>query len=74
VTGSGLPAEIFGEAMKRVHAGLPARALPVLEPERPRRVADETPRRQRRVPQAQAKPQNELERALIGVLNDIFGN
>ena len=32
VTGSGLPAEIWQETMKRVHEGLPARPLPMREP------------------------------------------
>lgn len=32
VTGSGLPAEIWQETMKRVHAGLPAKPLPMLRP------------------------------------------
>ena len=32
VTGGGLPAEIWGEVMTRVHAGLSPRPLPMLEP------------------------------------------
>lgn len=33
VTGSGLPAEIWHEAMKRAHEGLPARVLPMRAPD-----------------------------------------
>jgi membrane peptidoglycan carboxypeptidase len=74
VTGSGLPAEIFAETMRRVHEGIPVRALPALEPER-RQVAREQPRRQQPTQQTRTRrePSNNLERALIGVLNDIFG-
>jgi 1A family penicillin-binding protein len=32
VTGSGLPAEIWFETMSRIHAGTPARALPMIRP------------------------------------------
>lgn len=32
VTGGGLPAEIWQEAMQRVHKGLPIRALPMIDP------------------------------------------
>ena len=77
VTGSGLPAEIFAETMRRIHQGLPPRSLPALAPEPPRQVArEQSPRQQPRQPRQQTnKPRgNSLERALIGVLNDIFGN
>ena len=32
VTGGGLPAEIWGEVMGRVHEGLPAQPLPMIDP------------------------------------------
>jgi membrane peptidoglycan carboxypeptidase len=32
VTGSGLPAEIWREAMKRVHEGVPVKPLPIVLP------------------------------------------
>ncbi len=76
VTGGGLPAEIWQETMVRVHQGLPPQPLPMKEPEP---IA---------VPEVQYQPQpqqggnrqgggglgQELERALNGVLRDIFGN
>ncbi|MEM6824302.1 MAG: PBP1A family penicillin-binding protein [Pseudomonadota bacterium] len=77
VTGSGLPAEIFAETMARVHSGLPARPLPLIEPQRPRQsVEAETGQRRqtRRRPPVSGDPSNSFERALIGVLNELFGN
>ncbi|WP_420004163.1 transglycosylase domain-containing protein [Arenibacterium sp. LLYu02] len=76
VTGGGLPAEIWHETMVRVHQGLTPQPLPMREPEP---IA---------VPEVQYQPQRqqggggqggggfgqELERALNGVLRDIFGN
>ena len=79
VTGSGLPAEIFREVMVRVHEGLPAKPLPLSEPAPPRQVAAERTNRSNRQ-NGQEQPRrsnnntsNELERALIGVLREIFG-
>jgi 1A family penicillin-binding protein len=39
VTGGGLPAEIWREAMVRIEEGLPIRPLPVVAPERPQFIA-----------------------------------
>lgn len=64
VTGSGLPAEIWRETMVRVHEDLPARPLPLLEPEPPRKVAQRRPKQQR---------QQNLGEVLEGVLRDILG-
>ncbi|OSQ53214.1 transglycosylase domain-containing protein [Marivita geojedonensis] len=71
VTGSGLPAEIWHEAMRRVHEGLPVRPLPMIEPKPPRQVAQPKP-------QEQPAPQrdrggNALENALNQLLRDILG-
>ncbi|MEP5154297.1 PBP1A family penicillin-binding protein, partial [Planktotalea sp.] len=43
VTGGGLPAEIWHEVMKRVHAGLPAHPLPMVAPTPPTRTKAITP-------------------------------
>ncbi len=69
VTGGGLPAEVFQETMRRVHEGIPPKPLPLLEPQPSERVAQEQERR----PAPQVSGSNGFERALIGVLNDIFG-
>ncbi len=78
VTGGGLPAEIFAEAMKRIHEGMAPRPLPLLEPAQSRQMAQDEPGRRR---PTQPRPQQDdgsvaanFERALIGVLNEIFGN
>ncbi|MCG7628756.1 PBP1A family penicillin-binding protein [Epibacterium sp. MM17-32] len=69
VTGGGLPAEIWREAMVRVHSGLEPQPLPMKAPEP---IA---------VPEPQPAPRRQgdgvgrgIERALNGVLRDIFGN
>ena len=78
VTGSGLPAEIFGETMKRVHVGISPRPLPLIEPQRQRQVVEDEPGQRRQNRQRQRQPSrddgNSFERALIGVLNELFGN
>ena len=68
VTGSGLPAEIWKEAMVRIHQDLPARALPMDIPERD--IIAEQPR-----PQAprNAGSDNAVERVIINVLEELFG-
>ena len=72
VTGGGLPAEIWHEAMVRVHDGLapkplpmlaPAPIAPVIEPER------SNPRQRRE----RIRPGQEIGRAVDGLLRDIFG-
>ncbi|WP_292289144.1 PBP1A family penicillin-binding protein [Marivita sp.] len=73
VTGSGLPAEIWHEAMLRVHEGLPARPLPMNEPTAPRRVAEPQPQQQQQAPQRNQGGGNALENALNQLLRDILG-
>lgn len=58
VTGGGLPAEIWRETMERIHEGLPARPLPMLDP------AAELATQQMATPPAQ--PSND------GILNQIL--
>jgi len=65
VTGSGLPAEIWNEVMLRVHEGLPARSLPMLEPEPPV-VAQPAPAPE---PEQQRRRETLIEQ----VLRDILG-
>ena len=67
VTGSGLPAEIWKETMKRAHAGLPARPLPMREPIRPTQPSPE-PQTTGENP-TQQRTRNGIER----VLDDLFG-
>ncbi len=63
VTGGGLPAEIWRETMARIHEGLPARPLPLVDP-----VAEQLARQ---VPQtAPARPQSGV---LQGILDSLFG-
>lgn len=68
VTGGGLPAEIWQEAMVRVHAGLTPKPLPMLAPDPiSAPVQPAAPRRERN------KPGRELGRAVDGLLRNIFG-
>ena len=70
VTGGGLPAEIWRETMVRVHEGLPARNLPMSTPAPTRQVATEQrPRRD-----TNRSSDNTVERVILNVLNEIFGN
>ncbi|MGJ8603255.1 MAG: transglycosylase domain-containing protein [Marivita sp.] len=74
VTGSGLPAEIWHEAMMRVHQGLPVTPLPMIAPEAPREVAQ--PQQQAPQPptlQREERNGNVLENALNQLLRDILG-
>ena len=76
VTGGGLPADIWQETMRRVHAGLPAQPLPMIAPEPPRRVAQpERPQPQRQRPRSDSGNaiENALENALNQLLRDILG-
>ena len=59
VTGSGLPAEIWHEAMARIHEGLDATPLPAFVP-RPK-------------PAPERETGGGLEKVLDGILRDIFG-
>lgn len=71
VTGGGLPAEIWRETMQRVHDGVPARALPMIVPERPILEPPASPS-----PPPRAAPQSSggsLDDAIRGILGSIFG-
>ncbi|MEP2715075.1 PBP1A family penicillin-binding protein [Pseudophaeobacter sp.] len=70
VTGGGLPAEIWHEAMVRVHEGLAPKPLPMLAPApiAPPPVQPAPQRRRDRI-----QPGRELGRAVDGLLRDIFG-
>ncbi|NNE79631.1 MAG: PBP1A family penicillin-binding protein [Silicimonas sp.] len=68
VGGGGLPAEIWKEAMTRIHEGLPPRALPMSVPET---VAVTTPGRER---QRRNSGGNTAERVIINILDELFGN
>ena len=69
VTGGGLPAEIWREAMARIHQDLPIRSLPMTTPSQPAVV---TPNPQRQ-PQRNNNADNAVERVIINVLEEIFG-
>ncbi|MCL3881346.1 PBP1A family penicillin-binding protein [Marivita sp. GX14005] len=69
VTGSGLPAEIWHEAMVRIHDGLPVRPLPMIAPQASRPA----PAPQPAAPQRQPQSGNPLENAVNQILRDIFG-
>lgn len=61
VTGGGLPAEIWKQAMTRIHEGLPIRPLPMIDPtlEPPRRIV---------------APPSEADRGgLQGLIDSLFG-
>jgi 1A family penicillin-binding protein len=76
VTGGGLPAEIWREAMKRVHEGVPVKALPMVLPA-PAQVIFEgdvnevapIPERPAQAPAAPSRPANIIDQ----MLQDIFG-
>ncbi len=70
VTGGGLPAEIWKETMLRVHEGVPAGQLPMLVPQGSRQVATEERTRRRR----RSSGGNAVERVILDVLGEIFGN
>jgi 1A family penicillin-binding protein len=73
VTGSGLPAEIWHEAMLRVHEGLPVRPLPMIEPTPPRQVAQPQPQQQQQPAQPGSQGGNALENTINDLLQSIFG-
>jgi penicillin-binding protein 1A len=67
VTGGGLPADIWRETMQRVHAGVPAKALPMQAPPQPVRVEQNTQPSQR-------QPQRRETRSVIeNLLRDLLG-
>lgn len=65
VTGGGLPAEIWHEAMMRVHEGLTPTPLPAFVPKPPK--PQPTARKRK-------KKGNTIEGVVNDILNDIFGN
>ncbi len=70
VTGGSLPAEIWRETMVRVHQDVPARALPMQAPPSGPQVATEArPRRSNN-----SGGDNLVERVILDVLGEIFGN
>jgi membrane peptidoglycan carboxypeptidase len=72
VTGAGLPAEIWREAMMRVHEGLPARPLPMWHPTA--READGPRQAPAPEPQAGRRDDGDIaERILLDVIGNIFG-
>ncbi|MFD1341611.1 transglycosylase domain-containing protein [Litorisediminicola beolgyonensis] len=75
VTGGGLPAEIWHEAMVRAHQGLPPRPLPMIVPDRP--VAEPAPQpvqRQQQQPQRRQQQRDPVAGFVDQLLRDIFGN
>lgn len=70
VTGGGLPAEIWHEAMMRVHADLPARPLPMIRPASHAPMPEPVPQG---VPQSQGQPSDDpvlnILRAILGIQN-----
>lgn len=72
VTGGGLPAEIWREAMVRVHEGVPPKPLPMIVPEAPRQVVQPKPQQQAPA-QRPKRGGNVLENALNQLLRDILG-
>lgn len=71
VTGGGLPAEIFREAMKRVHEGVPIKPLPMVDPAPAQVIFEGDVNEVTPVPQSQ---QNNRPASIIDqVLQDIFG-
>ncbi|KPQ12921.1 MAG: Membrane carboxypeptidase (penicillin-binding protein) [Rhodobacteraceae bacterium HLUCCA09] len=81
VTGGTLPAEIWREAMLRIHQDDEIRPLPMQEPEPPRAVVEAQPSPQtsqsgvrQPAPQPVPQPQPQERRGLIGVLEGMFGN
>ncbi|SIS57896.1 penicillin-binding protein, 1A family [Roseivivax lentus] len=73
VTGGGLPAEIWREAMLRVHDGLPVRELPMAVPPRPQPQVQQQPQRQPQ-PQRRQRQNDPVGDILNQVLRDLFGN
>ncbi len=72
VTGGGLPAEIFREAMKRVHEGVPIRPLPMVAPA-PAQVIFEGDVNDVVPVSPQVREPNKPANIIDQVLQDIFG-
>jgi len=64
VTGGGLPAEIWHEAMMRIHEGRPARPLPAIAPARPEPATARG---------RGAGPGRAIERGVLSVLDRLLG-
>lgn len=70
VTGSGLPAEIWRQTMEPIHADLPPRALPTIDPIAEARPAPVAPARSGNRGQNLS---DNLSNQILGVLDTIFG-
>jgi len=68
VTGGGLPAEIWHEAMVRIHADVPARPLPMINP-----TTMPAPNAPAPKPVVQ-RPRNVADQILMDVLGTILGS
>ncbi len=71
VTGGGLPAEIWHEAMLRIHEGLQPLPLPMTLP--PPKEVQPQPQAQPQQQPRQQQPQNAAERVLLEVLGALLG-
>lgn len=67
VTGGGLPAEIWRETMIRLHQGLPARPLPMIDPVEMARPAPA------RAPVVEHRRDTVTDRIILDVLQTILG-
>ncbi len=75
VTGGGLPAEIWHQAMAKIHADLPPRPLPMIRPDQPRRFEGESfsSAPDEDTPNPRNDLGNVVEDVLINVIRGIFG-
>lgn len=73
VTGGGLPAEIWRQTMERIHADLPARPLPMIDPVAEARPPSQQPAQpQFGVPQS-PQPTSQPEDLFLDVISNILG-
>ena len=63
VTGGGLPADIWREAMVRIHEGIPVSPLPMVQRQTNVRIESEPKRRQ---------PSGQLEEAAESIIRDLI--
>jgi penicillin-binding protein 1A len=70
VTGGGLPADIWHETMKRVHAGQPANPLPMLRPSAPPQIPANT---SQSVSNSGRPSGDKAQNVLGDILSSIFG-
>ncbi|NBC95885.1 MAG: glycosyl transferase, partial [Deinococcus-Thermus bacterium] len=73
VTGGGLPAEIWHEAMTRIHEGRAPRPLPMTTPEPARPVAEAEPRTGGATDRRPGRQQRQSG-GLVGLLESLFGD